>query len=192
MAQHTNLSAVMRLVGNHVGAHGDSRAPRPRPAVSEKTGDALRRTAERIAHHFAAARRTFGQSRSCLLLRGSGAIQAGCDLQVRSREPQPFTTNVVDVSKNGSYRSRSFARGLGPPGAWIEMLQHELVHPVVQRIGLHHLLGEICWGSGNRALRTCPPLSARRGMLLHFGLFHRLKMPPYCWSTSSEMGAANP
>ena len=56
----TSASAVMRLVRNHVSTHGGSRAPRPRPAVPDKTGDASWRTPECIAHHFAAARCTFG------------------------------------------------------------------------------------------------------------------------------------
>jgi hypothetical protein len=58
------------------------------------------------------------------------------------------------------------------------MLHKELVYAVVQRKGLHHLFGEIWSVSSKRALRTCCPLSARRAMLLRFGLFHRLKMPP--------------
>jgi hypothetical protein len=149
MGQHANLSAVMRLVRNHISTHGGSREPRPRPAVSEKTGHAPWRTAERITDHFAAARCTLGQGRSCLLLRTSTAIQARWDLQMRSREPQPFTTNVVDVSKNGSDSSSSFAGRLGSPGTWIQILQQELVYAVIQRIGLHHFLGEISRSSVN-------------------------------------------
>lgn len=179
MGQHANLSAVMRLVRNHVSTHRSSRAPRPRPAVSHKAGDASWRTAEGIAHHFAAERRTFGQSRSCLPLCASGAIQTGCDHQVRSRKPQPFATNVVHVSENGSDRSRSFARRLGSPGTRIEMLQQELVHAIVQRIGLHHLFGERSGISADGALGTRQVSSVCQGMLLRFGVFHKLKMPPY-------------
>lgn len=185
MSQHANLSAMMRLVRNHVSTHRSSRAPRPRPAVSEKTGDAPWKTAERITDHFAAARCTLGEGRSCLLLRTSTAIQERWDLQMRSREPQPFTTNVVDVSKHRSDSSTSFAGRLGSPGAWIQLLQQELIYAVVQRIGLHHLLGEISRISAKGALRTCPLFSACQGMLLRFGGFHRLKMPPDSLSTNS-------
>jgi hypothetical protein len=85
----------------------------------------------------------------------------------------------MNVSKNRSDRSRCFARRLGSPSAWVEMLQQELIHAVVQRIGLHHLYGELSgiWADG--ALGTRHLSCARHGIPLRFGVFHILKMPPY-------------
>jgi hypothetical protein len=48
------------------------------------------------------------------------------------------------------------------------MLQQELVHAVVQRIGLHHLLGEISLISAKGALATRHVFSAWGDMLLIF------------------------
>src|SRR5262249_37064594 len=39
MGEHAHLSAVMRVMGNHIGEHGRARSPRPRPAVAKKVLD---------------------------------------------------------------------------------------------------------------------------------------------------------
>ena len=40
VGEHASLSAVMSVVGNHVGEHGDSRRPRAGPGVAAELFDA--------------------------------------------------------------------------------------------------------------------------------------------------------
>ena len=146
MSQHTDLTSVMGIMGDHVSEHGNARTPWPRPSIAEKALDAVWRSDQSFCQHLAAARGTFGKRRSSLFLSASRAVKLSRPLDVRSGKPQPFAPNVVNMSENSGDRAPSAARRLRPPGPWIEMLQYELVHSIVQRKGLRHLLRKVVTG----------------------------------------------
>src|SRR5712692_8809466 len=62
---------------------------------------------------------------------------------MRGGKPQPLATNVVDVSEDGSDGASLAAGRFGSPGTGVEMLEHDLVHAVVDRVSFQHRLAKV-------------------------------------------------
>src|SRR5277367_1160862 len=138
MSEHAHLTAVVRLVRDHIGEHGRAWSPRAGPPVAMKFFDAA--TGESLRQHLRTEGCTLRESSLDFLLRAAGAIEPGWRLAVRRRQPKPLAANIVDVREDGSDGARFAAGELGAPRARVEMLEHELVHAVVDRPGFQHAL----------------------------------------------------
>src|SRR5712692_6153903 len=154
MRQHAHLSAMMGLMRNHVRKHGGPWRPRPSPTVTAKVLHATFGAGEGVREHLVAACSALGQRRTGLFLRATRAVQPGRQLQMRSRKPQPLAANVVDVSKYCSNGASLAAGRFGSPRAGIEMLQQDLIYPVVDSKSLQQRLTKVGrWhysGAGHR------------------------------------------
>ena len=129
MGQHTDLAAMMGVVRNHVCHHGSVGLPWSRPTVAVKDLG--------LGDHLAATRATLSQSGLRLLLRTSKAVKLRWDLHMRDGQPQPFATHVVDVGHDGRDCSPLTPRQLSAPRSGIQILQQELIHPLVDCVALH-------------------------------------------------------
>ncbi len=150
MSQHANLTAVVRFVHDHIREHSRARGPRREPAVALKLLDSAFGR-ESFGQHLQAKHSTLRESVLRLLLRAAGAIQPWGGLQVRRRQAKPLAANVVDVGKNGGDGAPLATRKLRAPCTRVEMLEHELVHAVIDRVGLLHALAQIVSERGNRS-----------------------------------------
>jgi len=140
MGEHGRLSAVMGVMGNHVGEHGNARRPWPGPAIAQKTLPAAPGSSQSFREHLGAAFATFGQRISCLFLGAAAALKRRWELEVWSGEPEPLAANVVDVREDGGDGATFVARPLRLPRARVELLQKKLVHSIVQSISLQYFL----------------------------------------------------
>src|SRR5258707_2684763 len=129
MRQHTYLPAMVGFVRKHVAQHFHANRPRPTPAVSKKLLDAAT-TTERFREHFRAASGALGQSRTGLLRRAVRAVELSWNLQVRSREPDPLSADVVHVREDRG-NAASLAGRSGFPGGRVKMLDKNLVHALI-------------------------------------------------------------
>src|SRR5437868_10175740 len=72
-----------------------------------------------------------------------GPVGLSRNFQMRRRKPQPLPPDIVDVGEDGSdgasFRTGEFCL----PGAWIEMLEDELVHALVGGPNLERNFAEI-------------------------------------------------
>jgi hypothetical protein len=109
------------------------------------------RPSKSIRKHLRAARATFKQSRSSLLLRATCMAERCRKLQMRGRQSEPFATNIVDVREDGSDGSPFAPRQLRAPRSRIEMLENDLVHSLIYGVALHQHLAKV---SVNVSLRT--------------------------------------
>ena len=75
MREHAHLSAVMGVMRDHVGEHGDARRPWPGPAIAHKTLDAALGSGQSFCQHLGTALGTLGQRRSRLLLGAPAAVK---------------------------------------------------------------------------------------------------------------------
>jgi hypothetical protein len=131
LREHANLSAMMSFMGQHVAQHFHADRPGLTPAVPLKLLDAAT-TAERFREHFGTARPTIGQRCAGLRLSAMGAIELNWDLQVRSCQPDPLTTNIVHVRKDGSDAADLAGRFRGPCVS-TEMLDNRLIYAIIDR-----------------------------------------------------------
>jgi hypothetical protein len=138
VGQHHNLAAMVGFVREHVGEHGASGGPGGHPTVAgELCNAAIRRCRESIRQHAQALRGAFAVSGSSLLDGAAVGVERRRRLEMRSVQSQPLETAVVKMGENGGDGPASafLARGLGAPGARVEMREDELVHGVVARVG---------------------------------------------------------
>jgi hypothetical protein len=140
MREQADLPAMVRVMGNHVGEHSWARTPGPCPAIAKKNVNPAFRARLGFEKHLAAARGAVSQRSSGLLLRASASVQESRYFQVRSRQPQPLTADIVHMRKDPGNRAYAPARGLRPPRPRVEVLQDELVHEIIHGVGLNHLL----------------------------------------------------
>ena len=86
---------------------------------------------------------------------------------MRGREPQPLAADVVNVSEDGSDGTSLAPGRLGAPRAGVEMLKQELVHPVVDGVGLQQRLAKVHSGgsseAGHRTSLSAPRLTESVG-----------------------------
>src|SRR5712691_2075096 len=138
VGQHQNLTAMMRLVREHVGEHGPSGGPRLRPtAAGELCNAAIRSGRESIRQHAQALRGASPVSGGSLLHGAALGIEWRRTLQMRRGILQPHKTVVVHMREDGrDCPAIAFlTRRLGAPRTTVEMREDELVHGVVARVG---------------------------------------------------------
>ncbi len=148
MSEHAHLAAVVGLVRDHVGEHGCARRPRFSPAVAMKLFNAALRV-ESLLQHLRTECGTLREGLLDLLRRAVGTGELGWPLQVRRGQAKPLAADVVDMAEDGGDGARFAVRKLGSPRAGIEMLEHQLVHAVVDRERLRHTLAQIRSGRGS-------------------------------------------
>ena len=157
MRQHANLSAMMRVMRDHVGDHGNTRRPGLRPSVALEVLDLPLRT-QGFTDHLSTKPRAPGERKACLPRCASAAVELRRKRKMGCGEPQPLAADVLHVSKYCRDRAGTAARRLRPPGSRIKFLQDDLVHPVVDRISLGQCLGNVIWNNCARhigSLTTC-------------------------------------
>jgi hypothetical protein len=129
MRENTHLSAMVGFVRKHVAEHFHAHWPRPSPTVSAKLLDAAP-TTECFSQHLRAASGALSQSRTGLLRRAVQAVELRRNLQVRSRKPDPLSTDIVHVRedrRNGA----DLAGRFGSPGGRVKVLDKNLVHAII-------------------------------------------------------------
>src|ERR1700689_634328 len=62
---------------------------------------------------------------------------------MRGRKPQPFAADVMDVREDCGDRTSPAPGRFGAPRSRIQMLEHDLVHPVIYGVTLHQRLTKI-------------------------------------------------
>lgn len=129
MREHAHLPAVVGFMRDHVAKHFRANRPGTSPAVSSKLSDAAG-IAKCFGEHLGATGSTPGEPRSSLLRRAPGTVQLGWNLQVRSRQPDPFCADVVHVRKDRC-DSASLAGRFRCPGGRIQVFDQQLVHAIV-------------------------------------------------------------
>jgi hypothetical protein len=150
MSQHAHLTAVVGFVHDHICDHSRARRPWLEPAVTVKLPDSTLGS-ESLSQHLRTKRSALRESVLRLPLRAAGAIQPWRRLQVRRRQAKPLAANVMDVGKDSGDGARFAARNLRAPGTRVEMLEHELIHALIDRVGFQHTLPQIRSGRGNYA-----------------------------------------
>jgi hypothetical protein len=129
MREHTNLSAMVSLMSNHVTQHLHANRPGLCPTISSKAIDTPT-TPECLTKHLLTPNRALRQSRTRLILRTVRAIQQRRNLQVRSRKPHPLAANIVHMRKDRRNAPNLTGR-LRPPRARVKMLDKTLVHSII-------------------------------------------------------------
>jgi hypothetical protein len=86
MGEHAHLPAVMGVMRNHIGEHGNARRPWRGPAITHKTVDAASGSAQSFCEHLGTSSSTLGERRPRLLLRAPAAVKSRRQLEVRSGE----------------------------------------------------------------------------------------------------------
>ena len=143
MCEHADLAAMMGIMRNHVCDHRGISGPWFGPAVAAKLF--YKALDQGLLNHFAAEGGAFGQRHAHLLGGAAAAVKRGRKLEMRGRESQPFSANVVHMGKDGG-DGASAAWWFGAPGGGIEMIEDNLVHAVVDGVNLDEcLIG--CLGS---------------------------------------------
>ena len=134
VSDHTDLSAMMGFVGEHVAKHLQSGGPRLGPGVAEKLRDSAGTGVEGFGEHLGAAGGALGQCGTGLLGRRVGAVELGWDLQVGRAKPDPLGADVVHMSEdgcNGTDAGGWFRWRAGFPNGGVEMFDEELVHAFI-------------------------------------------------------------
>src|SRR5258707_1355239 len=123
VGQHQNLTAMMRLVREHVSEHGPSGGPRWRPAVArELCNAAIRNGRESIRQHAQALRGAFSVRGSSLLHGATVGIELRRTLQMRRCTPEPLAADIVQMREDGrdGPAIAFLTRRLGAPCTWVE------------------------------------------------------------------------
>src|ERR1035441_7967194 len=172
MRKHTDLSAMVSFVGQHVAQHFHAHRPRPRPAIPPKLFDAA--VAQRFRQHLRAARRALRQSHTRLLRRAVRAVELSWNLKVRSGKPHPLGAGIVHMREDRRNGARLPGRFRFPRGR-VKMFDKNLVHPLVGSKYPDRRPAELCLnlrltrGHGFRAPRpnntSEPTPHLRRGSL---------------------------
>lgn len=141
-----DLSAMMGFVQEHVGEHDASCGPDWRPGATAKAGDlAIGITRQRVREHA----KTLG---CALLVRGRRLLEGAASRIERSRTSQvgggvfdPDEAAVVEVGEHSGDRATTpwLAVGLRAPGTRVEVGKDELIHRVVDGVGLDKSLAEV-------------------------------------------------
>ena len=135
MRDHAHLSAMMRLVRNHVAEHLLISRPRPSPAVAQKhLGSVI--PAERIGKHLRAARGALGQCSADLPRRAARATELRRNLQMWSCKPDPACSAHCARAQRWPQccaRFRSGAGWLSLPGGRIKILDKNLIYAIVSQ-----------------------------------------------------------
>ena len=84
MGEHAGLSAVMGVVRDHVGEHGNAGRPWSGPAITHETLDAAWRSGQSFCEHLGAAVGTLGERGSRLLLGAPAVVKPRRQLEVGS------------------------------------------------------------------------------------------------------------
>jgi len=132
---------MVRFMREHVAQHLRANLPGLCPAISQKifnTSAAI----QRLGKHLRAASGALRQSRACLRRSAVRAVQLRRRLQMRSRQPDPLTANIVHVGEDGR-DSACVARRIGSPRGRIKLLQQNLVHLFVDRENAYSGLAEL-------------------------------------------------
>jgi hypothetical protein len=179
MGQHTHLTAMMRIVRNHIDHHGSARRPLFRPTVAVKSFDPALGVGESACNHLGAACAALTQSSSYLFLRATGAVEWGRELKMWGRQPQPFAANIVNMRENRGDRPSLTPGQFRAPRRRIEMLENHLIHPFIYGVTLHQYLAKIdanvSLGSGHSHVRNSIPsgvdTTSQRPRLSHSSKF---------------------
>ena len=99
--KHQDLSAMMGVMGKHIGEHGCSRRPGTKPTAGEFFDLPVRSARKRICEHAQALRRAAPVGSGGLLHGAAARIERSRASEVRCVAPEPDQTAVVQVSKNG-------------------------------------------------------------------------------------------
>jgi hypothetical protein len=150
MCQHAYLSAMMSVMRDHVGEHGDTWRPRPGPSIPPEVLNSARGI-YCLPDHFVAKVRALRQGTACLPLRAACAIKLCRKLKVRCGEPQPLAPDVVHVREYCRNGARFAPIGWRPPGPRIQALDNKLVYSVIDGIGFLQRLVKIVYGEITKA-----------------------------------------
>jgi hypothetical protein len=129
MRKHTNLSAMVRLMGNHVAHHLHTNRPRLSPTIPPKYLNPPT-LPKRLSKHLPTSSRTLRQPHPHLLRRAVRPIEQHRNLQMRSRKPHPLAANIVHMRKDRSNAANVTGR-FRPPRTRVKMLNKTLVHPII-------------------------------------------------------------
>lgn len=146
---HDDLSAMMGFVQEHVGEHDAPCGPDWRPGAAGKAGDLasgiIRQRVREHAKTLGCALHVRGRR---LLESAASRIERSRTSQVRSGVFDPDKAAVVKVGEHGgdSATTAWLAGRLGAPGTWVEVGKDELVHRVVDGVGLEKGLAEVRFG----------------------------------------------
>src|SRR5712664_2615925 len=138
VGQHQNLTAMMRLVREHVSEHGPSGGPSLRPTAAGKLCNAaIRRGRESIRQHAQALRGASPVRGSSLLHGAAVGTEQGRTFQMWRGVLQPHKAAVVQMREDGrDCPAIAFlTRRPGAPRTRVEVREDELVHCVVARVG---------------------------------------------------------
>jgi hypothetical protein len=133
MREHAHLPAMVSFVRKHVAEHFQANWHWPSPAVALKILDAT--VAERLIEHLHAASGALRQGRTGLLRRAVRAVELGWHLQVRCRQPDPLSPDIVHMSEDRRNRA-GLTRGFGSPGGRVKIFDKKLVYAIVGGKGL--------------------------------------------------------
>jgi hypothetical protein len=128
--QHTSLSAMMRLMRNHVTQHLRTNPPRPSPPVATKFRNRSAIIAKRSRQHLRAPRRTLRQPRAGLPHCAPRPVQLTRHLQMRRRKPHPLAPHVVHMRKDG-HNAAAPAGRFRAPSSSLQPPHYHLIHPLI-------------------------------------------------------------
>ena len=158
MRQHADLSAMMGFVGQHVAEHLNANRPGLSPAIPEKLFDTAA-SVKRFCEHLGTASATFGQRCAGLLLGAVRATELLRNFQVRGRQPDPLTANIVYVREDGG-DAADFAGRFRCPCVAVETLDDRLIHAIVDREDARcrtaELRGDLGLTRGHESLLPAP------------------------------------
>ena len=130
MSEHANLPAVMDVVHDHVSEHGSSARPTTRPPVAVEVRNPPF-SGQSVGEHLGATLGALCEGNFRLARSAAGAVKFGGKLDVRCRKPEPFAARMVHMRKDRRNGAHVSARWFGAPSAWIETIENDLVHAVV-------------------------------------------------------------
>src|SRR5712664_4101329 len=146
VGHHHNLTAMMRLVREHVSEHGPSGGPRWHPTVpTELCNAAIRSGRESIRQHSQTLRGASPVRGSSLLHGAAVGIERCWTLQMRRCKPDPLAADIVQMREDGRDRPATafLTRRLSSPRTRVQMGEDELVHGVVARVGFEQAVANL-------------------------------------------------
>ena len=129
MCEHTNLSAMVGFMSDHVAQHFHADRPRLGPSVSNELLNAGV-DAERLRKHLRATSGTLGKCRTGLLRRAVCAVELCRNFHVGSGQPDPLGAHIVHVGKDRR-DGTDITRRFGTPCVRFEMFDKDLIQAVV-------------------------------------------------------------
>ena len=125
VSEQAHLPAVMGLMRDHVGHHLQPDRPSWSPAIPVEHLDAPRTKADRFFQHLRAAVGARSEARACCFARAVRPVQLRRNSKMRCCEPDPLTTDVVQMHEDRGDGTHFPRRNLSPDGR-VKLLQQDL------------------------------------------------------------------